>query len=74
MNRPTTAREALIVEALGDVARLLDRIESMTPAMDTTRRALVRANADLGDRVNAFESHMTALTENATLKTVEFVV
>ena len=74
MNRPTTAREALIVEALGDVARLLDRIDTMTPAMNNTLRALVKANADLGERVNAFESHMAALTENAKQKTVEFVV
>lgn len=74
MNRATTAREVLIVEALGDVARLLDRIDTMTPAMNSTLRALVKANADLGDRVNAFESHMAALTENAKQKTVEHVV
>ena len=36
MNRPTTAREALVAEAIGDVARLLDRVESLVPLLDRT--------------------------------------
>lgn len=47
MNRPTTTREALIAEALGDMAQLVDRIEALAPAMDETRRALAQASADL---------------------------
>ena len=38
MNPPSTAREALIAEALGDVARLIDRVEALTPAMDKARQ------------------------------------
>jgi len=34
MNRAGTAREALIVEALGDVALLLDRVESLTASVE----------------------------------------
>lgn len=73
MNRPTTAREALIVEAIGDVSRLLDRIESLTPAMEGARQALVQAHAELGHRVLAFESRMSAITENAKTKAVEYI-
>lgn len=74
MNRPTTAREALIVEALGDVARLLDRVESLQSSMDAGRRALVQANAALGDRLNAFETRMSSITQQAKVKAVEHIV
>jgi hypothetical protein len=33
MDRPGTAREALIAEAIGDVARLLDRAKALQPLM-----------------------------------------
>ena len=47
MNRPTSAREALIVEALGDVALLLDRVESLMSSMETGRLELANASAHL---------------------------
>jgi len=43
MNQPTTVREALIVEALGDVALLLDRVDSLTSSMEVGRLALAHA-------------------------------
>ena len=74
MTAPSTAREALIAEALGDVARLIDRVEALTPAMDQSRRALAQANADLVHCVVGFEGRMGAITENAKIKTMEHVV
>ena len=74
MNRPTTAREALIVEALGDVAVLLDRVESLTSSMEVGRLALAKANAELGDRLNAFETGMVSITQQAKARTVEYIV
>jgi hypothetical protein len=38
---PGTAREALIAEAIGDVARLLDRAKALQPLMLESSRALV---------------------------------
>ena len=48
-NRPGTAREALIAEAIGDLARLLDRAEALQPAMLESSRALIEARAQLAD-------------------------
>jgi hypothetical protein len=74
MNRPTTAREALIVEALGDVARLLDRVESLQSSMDAARLALVKENAALGNRLNSFATGMSSITQQAKIKAVEHIV
>lgn len=71
MNRPTTAREALVAEAIGDVARLLDRVESLVPLLDRTRLALAEANATLVEQVDALEGRMATITQTAKVKTVE---
>ena len=73
MNPPSTAREALIAEALGDVARLIDRVEALTPAMDRARQALAQANAQWVHRVIGFEGRMAAITENAKTKAIEHI-
>lgn len=73
MSSPSTAREALIAEALGDVASLIDRVEALTPAMDESRQALARANAELVHSVVGFEGRMAAITENAKTKAVEHI-
>lgn len=74
MNRPTTAREALIVEALGDVARLLDRVESLTFSMEVGRLALAKANVELGERLTSFETAMSSITHQAKTRAVEHIV
>ena len=70
---PSTAREALIVEALGEVAALMDRVETLAPALDASRRALVEASAGLAHQVTAFEARMAAITENAKLTAVKHI-
>jgi hypothetical protein len=74
MNRPTTAREALIVEALGDVALLLDRIDSLTSSMEAGRLALANANAELAERLKGFELAMSSVAQQAKVKAVEHIV
>lgn len=73
MNRPTTAREALIVEALGDVAHLVGRVEALAPAMDEARRALDQASAGLARQAETFERKMSALAENAQTQAVRHI-
>lgn len=70
MNHPSTAREALIVETIGDVAQLLQRVEALRPALDETCQALMQASATLQERVVAFERQMAAITENAKTQAV----
>ncbi len=73
MNRPSTAREALIVEAIGEVAALIDRVEALAPALDASRLALVQASADVAGQVVAFEKRMVAITENAKAQAIRHI-
>lgn len=59
MNRPSTAKEALIAEALGDMAALIERIEKLGPVMDISHRQLVQISKDLVREVSMFETRMT---------------
>ena len=65
MNRATNAREALLAEALGDIASLLARIETLAPALELARHALVDANRELTTQAEAFERQMTRLSDTA---------
>lgn len=74
MRPPSTAREALIVEAIGEVAALLDRVEALTPALDASRQAAVDAGAQLAAGLEALENRMAAVTETARTQVVQHIV
>ena len=71
MTDPATAREALIVEAIGDVAKLLRDVEAVAPALEEACQALLLANASLRDELSGFERRMAAITENAKTVTAK---
>lgn len=73
MNDPFAAREALIVEAIGEVAQLLDRVQSVTPAMQEAARAFQQARLDLNEQVTDFERRMTAASELAKSGVVKHI-
>jgi hypothetical protein len=73
MNGPSSAREALIAEALGEMAELLDRVEAVAPVLDCTRLALINASTALAGQVRAFESRMAGITENAKVRAVKHI-
>jgi uncharacterized membrane-anchored protein len=73
MSGTGSAREALIAEALGEVAALLDRVEAVGPALDGSRLALIHAGAELAGQVTAFESRMAGITENAKVQAVKHI-
>ena len=73
MNHPSTAREALIAETIGEIAALVDRVEALAPALDASRLALVQASAELASQIIAFEHRMTATTENAKVQAVKHI-
>ena len=64
-----TAREALIAEAIGDVAQLLARLEALAPVLDDACQALRSASTTLQDELTGFERRMAALTEHAQKRT-----
>lgn len=73
MNPPSTAREALIVEAIGEVAALIDRLEALAPALDASRHALVQAGEKFAGHVVAFEARMAGISENAKVQAVRYI-
>ena len=74
MSPPGTAREALIAEAIGDVALLLDRAEALQPAMLESTQALVEAQTRLARQLADFETHVAALTEKAKVLAVKHIL
>jgi hypothetical protein len=61
MNSVSTAREALIAEALGEVGALIDRVEALVPAVDDPGQTAWRAYENLIDRINRFENQVLLL-------------
>ena len=70
MSSPGTAREALIAEAVGDAAKLIQQVEALAPLLNGSCQALLRANTELGDTLAGFESRMAAITEHAKTRAV----
>jgi cell division septum initiation protein DivIVA len=73
MSDPATAREALIAEAIGDVARLLDRVEAVTPALHEACHALEQARLDLDEHLTDFERRLAATTQFAKNEVVRHI-
>ncbi len=73
MTGTSSAREALLAEALGEMAALLDRVEAVAPALDASRQALINASTELAGQVTAFESRMAGITENAKTQAVKHI-
>jgi hypothetical protein len=71
MTDPTTAREALIVEVVGDAARLIREVEALAPMLKETCQALVQANTELRDTLAGFECRMAAIAENVKIRSVQ---
>ena len=64
MKPPTTAREALIVEALGEAATLIRQVEALAPRLDESRQALADAHSGLAEHLRTFEAQVLAMPEN----------
>lgn len=73
MNPHGSAREALIAEALGDLAHLLERAEALQPAMLESRQALLDAHAQLAQQLATFEAQVVGFTEHAKGHTAKHI-
>jgi hypothetical protein len=74
MTHPNTTREVLIVEAIGEAAKLIRQVEALAPALDRSRQALADAHSGLSDQLAAFETQVLALTEKAKVVAVKHVL
>lgn len=73
MTDPTTVREALIVEVVGDAAKLLRQVETLAPVLKEACQALQQASTGLHDGLAAFETRIVAITETAKSRTVQYM-
>jgi hypothetical protein len=74
MNAPSTTREALILEALGEAAQLIRRVEALVPALEATRQALVQSMAGMDRQLVAFEHRLNIATGKVKADAVQHVV
>jgi hypothetical protein len=69
----TSTREALLAEALGDLARLLDRAEALRVALEGTECTLRRSSDALKTQAEAHERRLVLLAEAAQGKVARFI-
>jgi hypothetical protein len=74
MKAPSTTREALIVEALGDAAKLIRQVEALKPALNQSRQAMADAHMGLARQLAAFEAQVVTLTERAKVQTAKHII
>lgn len=71
MNRMSTAKEALIAEALGDMDLLLKRLEAVVPLVDGTRKTLIKSADMVSREIAGFAPHMKEFTDYAKIQTAK---
>jgi hypothetical protein len=74
MTPPSTTREALIIEALGEAAKLIRQVEALAPALDVSRQALADAHSGLAGQLATFEAQVATLTERAKVVAVKHIL
>jgi hypothetical protein len=74
MKPPSTTREALIVEALGEADKLIRQVEALAPRLDESRQALADAYSGLANQLAAFEAQVLSLSEKAKVQTVKHIL
>ena len=73
MSAPSTSREALILEALGEVGKLLDEVDRLKITMEAGRESLRQIIGLLGDRLRSFETTVSDLTKRAERGAIEHI-
>lgn len=73
MNDPVSAREALLIEAIGEAAHLIESIRELTELVQQVGREFSHADAGLRDSLSTFESRVAAVTEYAKKQTSRYI-
>lgn len=73
MNDPVGAREALLIEAVGDVVQLMDVLERLSPEIRGASRELDRARESLRVALENFEPQLLARMEKAKVSALKYI-
>jgi len=74
VNEPVGAREALLIEAIGELVHLIDSVDRLTPELQEMRREIDRASEGLRLSLAGFEAQVLALTEKAKVQAVKHIL
>ncbi|MBY0468525.1 MAG: hypothetical protein K2Q07_06065 [Burkholderiaceae bacterium] len=74
MNEPMGAREALLIEAIGEMVNLIDSVDRLTPELREASGELGRASEGLRGSLAAFETQVLALCEKAKVQAVKHIL
>jgi hypothetical protein len=74
VNDPVAAREALIIEAIGEAVNLIDSVERLTSELQGMSRDIDRASGGLRESLVGFEAQVLALSEKAKVQTVKHIL
>lgn len=73
MSDPISAREALLIEAIGETANLIESARELKPVLQEIGRDIAQADAVMRDSLTALEARMVAITENAKMQTIKYL-
>lgn len=73
MNPPDTAREAFFIEALGEMAELIARIEACAPALEASQRQLLQGCKDLAQQATDLERRTAAVVERINVVAPKYI-
>ena len=74
MNEPVGAREALLIEAIGEMVNLIESVDRLTPELREASQEIDRAREGLRSSLAAFETQVLALTEKAKVVAVKHIL
>lgn len=74
MNEPVGAREALLIEAIGEMGNLIDSVDRLTPELREASRDIERASEGLRGSLAGFETQVLALTEKTKVVAVKSIL
>lgn len=73
MSPPSSAREALIAELMGELSTILDRTDALIPALNAACGAITRASAEMEAKATQAECRLSTLTEAAKVQAVKHI-
>ncbi|MCU7374861.1 hypothetical protein PEC18_29430 [Paucibacter sp. O1-1] len=73
MTAQLSARDALFIEALGEMATVVTRVEALVPLLQDTEQRLIDANTQLSSQLRAFETRTHAIAEHAKVVAVTHI-
>lgn len=73
MSHPSSAREALLAEAIGEAVAVAGRLQALAKSLDETRAGIASAQQGLHDELAALEERATTSAEHIKLQALRYV-